>query len=61
MLIAAFLLALPVREVHPPDAAVCVDLNPESLHVVGAVRPTGEVSKVKLDLEERIGEVKISA
>ena len=39
-----------VGEVDAADAAVCVDLDPQRLHVVGAVRPPGEVRQVKLDL-----------
>ena len=40
----------PVGEVDAADAAVGVDLDPERLHVVGAVRPPGEVRQVELDL-----------
>ena len=40
----------PVGEVDAADAAVGVDLDPQRLHVVGAVRPPGEVRQVELDL-----------
>ena len=40
----------PVGEVDAADAAVGVDLDPQRLHVVGAVRAPGEVRQVKLDL-----------
>ncbi len=40
----------PVGEVDPPDAAVGVDLHPESLHIVRPVRAPGEVCQVELDL-----------
>eukprot|EP00191_Tetraselmis_sp_GSL018_P011050 CAMPEP_0177602144 /NCGR_PEP_ID=MMETSP0419_2-20121207/14697_1 /TAXON_ID=582737 /ORGANISM="Tetraselmis sp., Strain GSL018" /LENGTH=221 /DNA_ID=CAMNT_0019095579 /DNA_START=234 /DNA_END=899 /DNA_ORIENTATION=- len=39
-----------VREIDPPYAAVCVDLNSQGLDVVGTVRPAGEVREVELDL-----------
>ena len=40
----------PVREVNSPDPTVCVDLNPQRLHVVGPVGSSGEVGQVELDL-----------
>ena len=40
----------PVGEVDAADAAVGVDLDPQRLHVVGAVRAPGEVRQVELDL-----------
>jgi hypothetical protein len=40
----------PITEVYASDAAVRVDLNPEGLDVVGAVRATREVAQVELDL-----------
>lgn len=39
-----------VGEVDPPDAAVGVDLHPQGLDVVRAVRSTREVAQVELDL-----------
>lgn len=39
-----------VREVDASDAAVGVDLHAEGLDVVGAVRASGKVRQVKLDL-----------
>ena len=40
----------PVGEINPPDATVCVDLDPEGLHVVGPVSSPREVRQVELDL-----------
>ena len=40
----------PVRKVNSPDPTVCVDLNPQRLHVVGPIGPSGEVGQVELDL-----------
>ena len=40
----------PVGEVNSPNPAVGVDLNAQSLYVVGTVGPPGEVGQVELDL-----------
>jgi hypothetical protein len=39
-----------VREIYPPDAAVGVNLDPESFDVIGAVSAAREVAQVELDL-----------
>jgi len=39
-----------VGEVHSADSAVGMDLNPESLDVVGAIGAAGKVRQVELDL-----------
>mmetsp|Transcript_28691 Transcript_28691/g.83113 ORF Transcript_28691/g.83113 Transcript_28691/m.83113 type:complete len:269 (-) Transcript_28691:399-1205(-) len=39
-----------VGEVDPTNATIGVDLNPQSFDVVGAVRPTGKVAQIELDL-----------
>ena len=40
----------PVGEINSPDPTVCVDLNPQRLHVVCPVGSPGEVGQVELDL-----------
>ena len=39
-----------IGKVNSSDAAVCVNLKPKRLDVVGAVRASGKVGEVKLDL-----------
>jgi len=40
----------PVRKVDSPDPAVGMDLNPQGLHIVCAIRSPCEISQVELDL-----------
>lgn len=40
----------PVREVHPPDATVGMDLDAQCLHVIRPVGTSCKVGQVKLDL-----------
>lgn len=46
---------IPVRKEDPPDANVCVDLDADGFHVVGAVSATREIGQIELDLVPAFG------
>ena len=39
-----------IREIYPPKAAICMDLNTQSLNIVGAIGPPGIISQIQLNL-----------
>jgi hypothetical protein len=41
---------VPIREINSPNATVCVNLNPNSLHVVRSVGPASEIGQIELNL-----------
>ena len=39
-----------VGEIHPPYPTIGMDLHPQCLNIIGAIRSPGEVGKIELDL-----------